>query len=369
MPTAKKLPSGSWRCQVFSHFENIFLPDGTTKKKRIYKSFTCNIPSAKGKRMCEQMAADWAANKETYQHVMNYTLGEAIDAYIASKSAVLSPSTLSDYRKKRKNSFKMLMNIPLQNLTTEMLQEAVNQEAKRKNQKCPTETVSAKTVKNEYGLITATLNTYYKALDCSVSLPKSHRKIKELSTPDAIFSIFEGSDIELPVLLAMWLSFSMSEIRGLTKSKSIQGDYITIQEVVISADNKDIRKDTGKVETRLRKHRIPEYIKGLIDRVPGDVLVPMSYNQIYHKFQDTLSKSNMPHMTFHDLRHINASVMAMLNIPEKYAQERGGWKTPYVMKNIYMHTFSEERTAVDNKIDSFFNTMQHEVQHKKEKAQ
>lgn len=23
MPTAKKLPSGSWRCQVFSHYETV----------------------------------------------------------------------------------------------------------------------------------------------------------------------------------------------------------------------------------------------------------------------------------------------------------------------------------------------------------
>ena len=44
MATAKKLPSGSWRCQVFSHFEEQIQPDGTVKKKRIYKSFTCDDP-------------------------------------------------------------------------------------------------------------------------------------------------------------------------------------------------------------------------------------------------------------------------------------------------------------------------------------
>ena len=369
MPTARKLPSGSWRCQVYSHTEETVQKDGTIKKKRIYKSFTSNIPGPKGKREAERLAADFAAEKESHQNILNCTLGEAIDNYIASKDSVLSPSTIADYKKKRKNSFKMLMDVPLQNLTKEMLQEAVNQEAKRRNQKKPTETVSPKTVKNEYGLITATLSTYYKSLDCTVSLPKSHRKIKELSTPDAIFSIFEGTDLELPVLLAMWLSFSISEIRGLTKSKSIHGDYITIQEVLVMAGNENVRKDTGKVETRLRRHRIPPYIKNLINQVPGDVLVPLTYSQIYHRFQAILEKSNMPHMTFHDLRHINASVMAMLNIPEKYAQERGGWKTPYVMKNVYMHTFSEERIAVDDKVDSYFeNTMQHELQHKLKKA-
>lgn len=57
-------------------------------------------------------------------------------------------------------------------------------------------------------------------------------------------------------------------------------------------------------------------------------------------------------MTFHDLRHENASVMALLRIPNKYAMERGGWKTDNVMKKVYTHTFSEEREKVDE--DDYF---------------
>ena len=41
MAKAKKLHSGSWRCQVYSHTEEILMADGSRKKKRIYKSFTC----------------------------------------------------------------------------------------------------------------------------------------------------------------------------------------------------------------------------------------------------------------------------------------------------------------------------------------
>ena len=73
MATAKKLPSGSWRCLVFSHYENVVDKDGKPvidpktkkqKQKRIYKSFTCDDPSARGKRKVEAMAAEWADNKE-----------------------------------------------------------------------------------------------------------------------------------------------------------------------------------------------------------------------------------------------------------------------------------------------------------------
>ena len=59
-------------------------------------------------------------------------------------------------------------------------------------------------------------------------------------------------------------------------------------------------------------------------------------------------------MSFHDLRHMNASVMLALNVPDKYAMERGGWSTNHVMKSVYQHTFSAERKAVDDRIDDYF---------------
>ena len=34
MATAKKLPSGSWRCQVLSHTEEYTKPDGTIGKRK-----------------------------------------------------------------------------------------------------------------------------------------------------------------------------------------------------------------------------------------------------------------------------------------------------------------------------------------------
>lgn len=64
----------------------------------------------------------------------------------------------------------------------------------------------------------------------------------------------------------------------------------------------------------------------------------------------------MDSITFHDLRHLNASVMALLRIPDKYAQERGGWKSDQVMKRVYMQTFSEGREKADATINSYFES-------------
>lgn len=61
--------------------------------------------------------------------------------------------------------------------------------------------------------------------------------------------------------------------------------------------------------------------------------------------------------------------MALLRIPDKYAQERGGWKSDKVMKRVYQQTFSEERENVDKKIDAYFEKkMQHECNTKKKKS-
>ena len=51
MANAKKLPSGSWRCLVFSHTENVLdEKTGELKKVKRYRSFTSDLPGKAGKK-------------------------------------------------------------------------------------------------------------------------------------------------------------------------------------------------------------------------------------------------------------------------------------------------------------------------------
>lgn len=378
MAKAKKLPSGSWRCQAYSHTERVRDPKtGKMKDKRIYVSFTSNDPSAKGRKEAELQAALFQANKskpiqEKRREYSNLTLTEAIDKYIESREILnCSPTTIQDYRCIQKNGFQNLMDMHLKDIDESVLQEAIDTESHRPANNRDRKPISAKRLKNEWGLISAVLHKYRKEIDLEeIELPKIVPRNVELPSAATVLQMIKGTDIELPVLLAAWLSFSMSEVRGLTKSKSISGNYLTIREVVVDVGGESIRKDMAKNPTRNRKHRIPPYIKKLIDEVEGDDLVPMSGRALYHRWIKLQDKHGMPHITFHDLRHLNASIMALLRIPDKYAQERGGWTSDKVMKNTYMQTFSEERERVDNIIDHYFeNIMQHEIQHKNEKVQ
>lgn len=244
----------------------------------------------------------------------------------------------------------------------------VNGKRKKCNGKESDSTISSKTVHNEFGLI-RTILSLHTSIDLDVRLPQTETNQHELSSPDVIYDIVKGTDIELPVLLAIWLSFTMSEIFGLTKSKSISsdGNFITIKEVIITDEhNNTVIKNKGKQKTRDRTLRIPDYIKHLIAEVETDRLVTMTRSSLYHKWIRLIKKAGIPHMSFHDLRHVNASVMTILNIPYKYAQERGGWKTDHVMKSKYMQTFSNQRIAVDNRIDAYmYDVLFNDSQYKK----
>lgn len=357
MAKAKKLPSGQWRTLVYSHTDS--------NGKRKYESFTADT-----KKESEYLAAEFALNKNSKKKPSELKLGDAIDRYIDSLEGKRSITTISGYRKIRKYAFQSIMDLPLKKIDEQVLNDAITKEINRNTviygnghkSKKQGKPLSPKTVKNEFGLVTAALYMNDVELNMKkIKLPEVAEKKKDLPLPYAIYNLVKGTDMELPVLLAMWLSFSESEICGLTRSKSLlaDGEFIYVSEVVVYADGEEHRKELAKKNTRKRVLKLPEHLKHLIDQLPPeqDRLVLMTGHDMYDRLRRLLKKNGLPHMTFHELRHMNASVMATLNVPDVYAQARGGWATDNVMKKIYTHEFTEERVAIDNKIDNYFNDM------------
>lgn len=356
-----ELPSGSIRRKVFIGYEylvdekgNPILDEkGKQKKRAKYKSIT-----ASSAKEADQLKAEVKAGRVKYSSNGDMTLRQAIERYIDESESILSPSTIKGYDSMLRNGFPHIMETKLSFFNNEMMRDAINQECKREKKGNKKGTVSAKTVINEYGLIESVLSLYMPDLKLKVKLPQQEHHQNDISTPEVIYELFKGDKIELPVLLAMWLSFTMSEIQGLTKSKSLSqdGDYITIKEVIVkNKNNESVVKKKGKQPTRERTLRLPEYIKQLIDEVETDKIVTLAPDTIYKRFTKGLKNAGLPPMTFHDLRHVNASVMSALKIPTKQAQARGGWKTPNIMDTVYTQAFSSERTLADNMIDNFFN--------------
>lgn len=218
---AKKLPSGSWRCQVYSHTEEIIQEDGRIKKKRIYESFTCNIPGPKGKRIAEQMAAEFAAEKEQHGKKSDITLGEATDQYIKNRENVLSPRTIMDYKRIRKNDLKLLEDIQVCRITQKDIQRSINLESLRH---------SPKTVRNTHGLISAVLGEYRPGFALTTSLPEKVRPniyVPSDSDIQKLIAYISGTDMELPVLLAAFGPMRRGEICAL-KSENISDNVVHV---------------------------------------------------------------------------------------------------------------------------------------------
>ena len=248
-------------------------------------------------------------------------------------------------------------------LNNSLIQSAINNEAL---------THSPKTVGNIYGLLTSILRLYHPALHAQlkITLPKKQKKEMNILTSSemaVLLKSIEGKTIEVPVLLSAWLGLRQSEICGLKwDCLDFKNNIMTIKHAIVMDKNyKNVLKDT-KTYSSTRKLKVPDFIMNKIKSLPrnGDFVITIQGKSIYEGFKKALMKNNLPEIRFHDLRHFNASVMLQLNIPDKYAMERGGWATNTTMKNVYQHTFSDERKAVDNLVDSYFlSLLSHELSH------
>lgn len=341
MATAKKLPSGSWRCQVYSHTEQILQSDGTIKNKRVYESFTCDDPSSRGKRKAEAMAAEFAAEKEDRRKPCNLTLGDAIDKYIKSRESVLSPCTIRDYRRIRRQEFQNIMNVKVSRVTQDDIQQAVNLDAQKH---------SPKTVRNNHGLISAVLKQYRPDFALNTALPQKIRPDIYVPTDDEVKMLMtqvQGTEMELPVLLAAFGPMRRGEICALS-TDDISGNVVHVcRNMVRTPDNTWIIKQPKSYAG----NRYIDYPDFVADKWKGreGLVTDLNPGNITDKFRIVVKRAGLPHFRFHDLRHYSASIQHALGIPDSYIMARGGWGNDGVLKAVYRHTL-EDRVEQMNTI-------------------
>ncbi len=349
MPTARKLPSGSWRCQVFSHYEMI---DG--KKKRIYKSFTSDDPSRAGKDAAELAAAEYRMAKKISGH--NMLFKDAADLYISGVEPVLSTRTIQSYKSIKRLYLEDLYQIDINDITQDQIQDVINTYALK---------LSPKTVRNIHGFISAVMGKYRPDFALRTALPKKVRP--DLYVPsDAnikrLMAFCEGTEMELPILLAAFGPMRRGEICAL-ESKHINGRIVHVyRNMVINENNEWIIKQP-KNYAGDRYIEYPAFVAKKWKGIKGR-LVNLNPNQITHRFADMLDAAGLPHFRFHDLRHYSASIQHALGIPDSYIMQRGGWSSDTVLKSVYRHAM-ESQTKKMNKLanDHFSNLVQHKMQH------
>lgn len=341
MATAKKLPSGSWRCLIYDYTDD--------NGKRVYRSFTSDDPSPAGKRKAEALAAQYAVEKEQKKHSSDISLfSDRMERYIISKEPVLSPATIRGYR----NIQKMLLRdypafccMEIRQISQDDVQRVVNTLSRSK---------SPKTVRNYHGLISSVIGS---DLALNTSMPQKVRP--ELYIPSdgeirALVDAVRNTELEIPVLLGAFCMMRRGEICALTLD-DIQGDVIHVHHSLVLGTDKEWHLKAPKTGSSDRFISAPSFVTDRIHEVGH--ITTLNPHSITIMFQRVLTRANIEHFRFHDLRHYSASIRHALGIPDAYIMQEGGWKTDTVLKSVYRHAMSDRQKEMADLANAHFSKL------------
>lgn len=336
MPKAKRLPSGSYRTQVYAGKDE--------NGKPRYESFTA--PTA---RESELLAAQFKADQNRKRQA-DLTVGEAIDGYINAKEAVLSPKTIREYRGMFRNYYDPIKKKSIRKLTNEDLQLYVSSLVG---------TVSAKTISNIYGLLSASLSLYAPDLIFKVTLPKKQKKKQIAPSDDDVGLLFKesGGEMQLCIALAAFGSCRLGEICGL-KFGDVNLNGVNIHcDMVQDSNRKWVLKEIPKSDESNRFVRLPKKALDLIGTGDKDeFIIKRNPVAISHQFAHVRDRLGLNNIRFHDLRHYFASIAAVLDIPQNYIADFGGWRQDSpVMKEVYQNKIVPIADRYAGKLMDHFN--------------
>lgn len=327
MATAKRLPSGSYRVNLYVGKDK----DG----KRIYKSFTADT-----KKEAEYAAAQYNIKRKENTSA-KLTLREAVSRYIESKRNILSPSTVRGYYAVLENYCPQLMTLKIEDLTQEAVQIAINDMAAK---------YSSKTCRNAHGLISAALKAYRPDLTLNTTLPQKCKR--EIYIPDEqeikeIYQMAVGTINEIPIFLAAECGLRASEISALTV-ENVKPSYIDIKEArVLGDDNKEHLKQPKSLSGYRKVPISNEVYNYLISHADsnGRICPKRGANISDNWFNFRNAHGLNKNLNFHALRHHYASKCILLGIPQKYIAELMGHRSTDMIEKVYQHIFPSAMEA------------------------
>lgn len=307
----EKLPSGSYRI----------------RKQIDGKTYSLTFDHKPSQREIDNKLAERIA--ETPRIGKYMTLKQACDEYLKSKSNVLSPSTINGYNKILRVLPEDLLKKNVYDFTGHEVQLFINKLALDH---------SPKYCRNTHGFISAVLKTFNPQLKLTTTLPKkapNEAYIPTKSDIKAILKYVEGTRYEIPFSLAMF-GLRRSEICALTPSDLDDNtNVIHINKAMVQDKNNQwhIRHMT-KTDTSVRDVYIPDKLADMIRE--RNVVYEGHPHSLTDYLKDIQTRLGLPRFTIHKFRHYFATEMAAF-ADEETVMAMGGWKTDYVMKNVYRH--------------------------------
>lgn len=338
MASARKLPSGNWRVNLFIGLS----ADG----KRKYKSFT-----APTKKEAEYQAAQFNLTRKE-KPKCELTVKEAVTRYIDTKNNVFSPSTVKNYRGYLRTGFTDIELIKVKDLTEDKIQRWINDLAKSH---------SPKTVKNIYYLFVPAIQEAEKGKDVSAKLPapvKYEANIPSQSEIEALIQYFEKRpDYHTAIMVCAIMGLRRGETCALEFSDILKSGKLRVNKSLALDENKKWILKYPKTKDGTRELSLPDFLKIRLlelkkpDRT-GERIFHFNPNQLTDNFCHARKALGF-NFRLHDLRHYYASVMLLLNTPDLYAMKRMGHSTPTMLKRVYQHLMEEKEKEVDENMGNY----------------
>ena len=345
MATARKTKSGAWRT----------LAAKVVNGKTVRKSFTvhpkdCNGDSKQAQKLSEYRAREWSLQTEIEERYTN--VGKAMELYINDRCAVLSPSTIADYKRMPKH-FKDLLDMDVQKVDSKNIQAIINSFA--------LDGLNARTIKNRVFFLISALN--YVGIDKRFNLrfPKQIKPNLAPPEPSEFHRLLSMATNEekLIIIFAGLYTLRRGEIGGLCGEdilRDLNSIYVHTSRV-LNDQREWVRRDMPKNENSVRVIQIDPEIMKLIPEVgPKEFVISLNPNEMTKHFMALREKACVS-CRLHDLRKYAASIRSEL-MPSKYVEADGGWsKESTIMHTIYDRPFKENRNEYSKK---FNNTIMEE---------
>lgn len=346
-PTAKQLPSGSWRCRVRINGKDISIVKPTRKEAE-----------------AEAMAVKYGiVEAKENKASKNVTLKEALDNYInlRKNSGSVSPTTIYGYEKYRKVCFQGMMGANVYTTTDAQWQAAIRLESKGK---------SPKYLANAWGLMSSAIYEETKRRP-DVMLPAKEQNQRPYLNAEQIkvfVDAIKGDPVEVAALMEL-TSLRRSEMLAVTwDDVDLKKRVIRVRGAMLeTSDGLQYRKQ-NKTKTSTRAVPIIPPLQEALANTPhkSEYVVTMKASTIKNRIDRICRNAGLPEVGNHGLRHSFASLAYHLGIPEKTAMEIGGWSDYSTMRKIYTHISQDDIAERAEQFSNFFVAQNgHENDHEK----
>ena len=340
MATAKQLPSGNWRIRVAYTDE-----DGQHHSA----SFT-----AETKRKAEALGIAWQEGMiEKERANRHLSVGQAIDDYIEScRCAGLSPSTILGYVSMRNNAFGGIEDRAVDRLTVKDVQRWINDRSRA---------VAPKTLKNNLGLLTATLAAEGIKLDIdALKVPRNETREMEIPSDAQVCALLHeaagDADMFIAIALAALMGLRRSEICALHWADiHVDGDaaYLDVSRAVVRDENGLYVEKDPKTQAGRRLLAIPDALHAELKkrRSLRPLMVSLRPGAVSQRYALIAGRLGIP-PRFHNLRHYHASVMVREGVPEKYITADMGHASFDMVRRVYGHVMAEKSRQIVAQMDT-----------------